>query len=431
LNVGRYTDVKGIHFCLSRQSIFKVKYITTTSFLLEQRVHSTSLQYIPEPRASTTFSEDVIWLHETSQKAKQWGYKLGEERTYAEAVTLTEPENQPAERISQHSVVTRAMEHHTLMNRFDSMKRNMSEAGLEFGARVLLIGPPGTDFEAFSYHLCREVPLKMVRFKMEEILNEAKRDSELLRVGFEFARRNSPAVMLVERVDAIAPSNSDQASFLLDEVTRTSWDGEEVLIVGTTTRPGDIDAELLSAFDRTYVIENATLEDRVRILEQILKSRDDIDPTVVAELTDGWSFASMKRLAVALFMSETSDAGQIPREQIEGIIEKSGVVPLSNPRFLDSIVRKTAGTMQPPMDALSSEYPDDFLDQLYLVAVGEDYAGTQRVIEVLNDGMPLSKDDREFLARHPYLLSGSPEDRLTRLLRAKKSSDRLQRIMGR
>ena len=356
---------------------------------------------------------------------------MGEERTYAEAVTLTEPENQPVERVSQYSVVTKAIEHQTLINRFDSMKRNMSDAGLEFGARVLLIGPPGTDFEAFSHHLCREVPLKMVRFKMEEILNEAKRGSQILRIGFEFARRNSPALMLVERVHVIAPSNSDQAAILLDEVTRTSWDSEEVLVVGTTTRPNDIDAELLSAFDRTYIIEGTSLEDRVRILEQILKSREDIDPTVVAELTDGWSFASMKRLAVALYMSESSEAGQIPREQIEEIIKKSDVVPLSNPRFLDSVVKRTTGTTQPPIDALSSEYPDDFLDQLYLMAVGEDYAGTQRVIEVLNDGMPLSKEDREFLARHPYLLTGSPEDRLTRLLRAKKSSDRLQRIMGR
>ena len=356
---------------------------------------------------------------------------MGEERSYAEAVTLTEPENQPVDRISQYSVVTKAMEHHTLMNRFDSLKRNMSEAGLEFGARVLLIGPPGTDFEAFSHHLCREVPLKMVRFKMEEILNEAKRGSELLRVGFEFARRNSPTVMLVERVDTIAPSNSDQSAILLDEVTRTSWDGEEVLVVGTTTRPSDIDAELLSAFDRTYIIEGTSLEDRVRVLELVLRNREDIDPTVVAELTDGWSFASMKRLAVSLFMSEISDSGQIPREQIEEIIESSGVLPLSNPRFLDSVIRRTAGTTRPPMESLSSEYPDDFLDQLYLMAVGEDYPGTQRVIEVLNDGMPLSKEDREFLAKHPYILNGSPEDRLTRLLRAKKSSDRLQRIMGR
>ncbi|MGY5859549.1 MAG: ATP-binding protein [Candidatus Thorarchaeota archaeon] len=354
-----------------------------------------------------------------------------EESTYAEAVTLTEPENQPVERVSQYSVVTKAMEHHSLMNRFDSLQQNMSEAGIEFGARVLLIGPPGTDFDAFSHHLCREVPLKMIRFKMEEILNEAKRGSELLRVGFEFARRNSPALMLVERVDTIAPSDSDQSAILLDEVSRTSWDGEEVMVVGTTTRPSEIDAELLTSFDRTYIIEGTSLEDRVRVLEHILRNRDDIDPTVVAELTDGWSFASIKRLAVSLYMSEISEAGQIPREQIEEIIENSGVIPLSNPRFLDSVIRRTAGTTKPPMDALTEEYPDDFLDQLYLMAVGEDYPGTQRVIEVLNDGMPLSKEDREFLAKHPYLLSGSPEDRLTRLLRAKKSSDRLQRIMGR
>ena len=354
-----------------------------------------------------------------------------EESTYAEAVTLTEPENQPTERVSQYSVVTKAMEHHSLMNRFDTLQQNMSDAGIEFGARVLLIGPPGTDFDAFSYHLCREVPLKMVRFKMEEILNEAKRGSELLRVGFEFARRNSPTLMFVERVDTIAPSDSDQSAILLDEVSRTSWDGEEVLVVGTTTRPSEIDAELLSSFDRTYIIEGTSLEDRVRVLEHILRNREDIDPTVVAELTDGWSFASIKRLAVSLYMSEISEAGQIPREQIEEIIESSGVMPLSNPQFLDSVVRRTAGTTQSPMEALTDEYPDDFLDQLYLMAVGEDNPGTQRVIEVLNDGMPLSKDDREFLAKHPYLLGGSPEDRLTRLLRAKKSSDRLQRIMGR
>ena len=98
---------------------------------------------------------------------------------------------------------------------------------------------------------------------------------------------------------------------------------------------------------------------------------------------------------------------------------------------MSSITQKISGDNKPKLDNLYYEYPDDFLDQLYLLAVGEDYANTQRVIEILNDGMPLSKADHEFLARHPYLLNGSAEDRLTRLLRAKKSSDRLQRIMGR
>jgi hypothetical protein len=76
-------------------------------------------------------------------------------------------------------------------------------------------------------------------------------------------------------------------------------------------------------------------------------------------------------------------------------------------------------------------YPDSFLDQLYLMAVGEDFAKTQRVVESLNAGLPLSSNERSFLSQYPFLLGGTPEDRLTRLLRAKKSHDRLARIMGR
>ncbi|MDH4212557.1 MAG: ATP-binding protein [Candidatus Thorarchaeota archaeon] len=356
---------------------------------------------------------------------------MGEERIYAEAVTLIEPEKQPTNRLSQYSVVTKAIEYHSLINRFDKVKRNLTDTGMQFGGRVLLIGPTGTDFEAFTHHLCREVPLKLVRFRMERMLYEVKSGADILRVGFEFARRNSPTAMYIEKVETVAPAKSDRSEVLQDELKRTGWDREEVLVVAATTRPQDIDAELLSAFDRIYVIEGTSLEDRIRILEQALKGREDIDPTAVAELTDGWGFSSLKHLAVSLFMTERNETGQIPRDKIEELIANSGVIPLNNPRYLQSVVKSTGGTSRLEIDSLDAEYPDDFLDQLYLMAVGEDYSATQRVVEVLNDGMPLSKEDREILARYPFLLSGTAEDKLTRLLRAKKSSDRLQRIMGR
>ena len=362
---------------------------------------------------------------------KKRGCKLGEERTYAEAITLIEPEKQPTERLSQYSVVTRAMEHHALMNRYSDMKRNLVDAGLRFGGRALLIGAPGTDFEAFADYLSREVPLKLVQFRMGILPNEDKRGAEILRVGFEFARRNSPTALYMEKLDSISPVSSERSSVLQDELSRTGWDGEEVLVIASTTRPQDVDTDVLSAFDRVYVIEGTTLEDRVRVFEQTLKDRDNIDPTVVAELTDGWGYSSTKQLAVSLFMAETEEGGQIPRDKIEEMIEKSGVMPLNNPRYLESVIGRTGGATKHKIETLRTEYPDDFLDQLYLMAAGEDYSATQRAIEVLNDGMPLSKEDREVLSRYPFLLNGTPEDRLTRLLRAKKSNDRLQRIMGR
>lgn len=366
-----------------------------------------------------------------SPRAKKWGCTLGEEKIYAEAVTLTEPENQPAVRISQYSVVTKAMEYQTLIKSYTEIKKGLADTGLEFGGRVLLIGPAGTDFEAFSHYLCREVPLKMVRFKMGEMLREERRESNLINVGFEFARRNTPVLLLAERLESIAPKESERAAILQNELRHTSWDKDEILLVASSTRPQELDSESLELFDRIYVFEATTLEDRIRVFEQVLKNREDIDPTAVAELTEGWGFSDIKRLAVSLFMTEKSATDQIPKEKIEELIENSHVIPLSNDQYMTIITQRIRGTPQLKIDSLYHEYPDDFLDQLYLLAVSEDYANTQRIIEVLNEGMPLSKADHEFLTKHPYLLNGTAEDRLTRLLRAKKSSDRLQRIMGR
>ena len=356
---------------------------------------------------------------------------MGEDREFVEMVTLTTPEQVATERVSQYTVVTYAAEFLQLLRRYDALKAKMEDRGMEFGGRVLLIGPPGTDFGAFIHFLAREVPIKIISYKMEGVLDENKRGPDSLRVGFEFSKRNSPSALYIDKLEAIGPRDSVQSVVLQDEIKNTSWSGDEVIVIGTTTRPGQVDRELLSLFDRTYIVEGTSIEDRIRVFEQVLKGREDFDVSVVAELTEGWGFSDINHLATSLYMTDEAESGVIPRERIEELIELSGVVAFGDSRFLDSVVRKTSGARQPELSKISEEYPDEFLDQLYLMAVGDDYPETQRVIEVLNEGLPLSAKDKEFLSRHPFLLTGSAEDRLTRLLRAKKSSDRLHRIMGR
>lgn len=356
---------------------------------------------------------------------------MGENGKFIETVTLTTPEQVPTERIDQYSVVNFATEFLQLIKRYDILKAKMNERGLEFGGRVLLLGPPGCDFNAFPNFLAREVPIKIIQFKMEGVLDENKRSGDALREGFEFARRNSPALLYIGKLDAISPRDSIQSVVIQEEIKATRWSAEEVITIAASTRPDEIEREVLSLFDRTYIIEGATFDDRVRVLEQILKGRDEFDVSVIAELTDGWGFSDVKHLAMSLYIQEISEGGGLSRERIERLIETSRVAAFGDTKFLEELIRKTRGTRQPELSRLSDEYPDEFLDQLYLLAVGEDYTETQRVIEVLNEGLPLSVKDREFLSRYPFLLSGSAEDRLTRLLRAKKSSDRLHRIMGR
>lgn len=383
-----------------------------------------------EARNLVTF-EDIICTNDLDGVAKTVGNTVGEEETYTDTVLLVTPEEMPRERISQYSVEEHAKEFYRSLLRFKEVKDQLADTGIEFGGRVLLIGCVGSDFEAFVHLLARETPLNVVRIRLERLLSISRTAADSMGMLFEFARRNAPSILYLERLESLAEPNSQESVILSLELQKTTWDEDEVIVIASTSKPDQVDVETLSAFDRTYVSESTTIEDRIRMLESVLGGRKDLDPTTIAELTEGWSFQEMKHLAVILVMTEASKEEQVSREKMEETIENSMVVPASRKRALGHLISRVEGRQPPGLDATERVYPDDFLDQLYLMAVGDDYQQTQRVIETLNSGLPLSVQDYEFLGNYPFLLKGSPEDRLTRLLRAKKSNDRLRRIMGR
>lgn len=325
----------------------------------------------------------------------------------------------------------RAAEFLSSVRRRAGLKSGFEERGIQFGGRVLLVGCAGTDFETFVSHLSVELPINVVRFREAPTGGESVDPSELVRVAFEFARRNAPCLFYIGTLDIVGSAFVAYSEVLESEMGRTSWDTDNVIVVAATTHPSLLDTNILAAFDRSYIFESATSNDRVKVLEQILRGRDNIDPSMVADLTDGWSFADVKHLAVSLYMMENSESGQITQERLEALIKNSGVLPLGKKGYVKSLVQALESEKTPKVEQLEQVYPDTFLDQLYLMAVGDDFASIQRVIESLNAGMPLSSADRLLLSRYPFLLTGTPEDRLTRLVRAKKSYDRLARIMGR
>jgi SpoVK/Ycf46/Vps4 family AAA+-type ATPase len=354
---------------------------------------------------------------------------VGEDNIYADTVILTRPEDLDKNRLSQYSIKEMAKTFHEAITRFGNLSEDLRTKGLVFGGRVLLIGSVGTDFEAFVQHLSREIPIKIVRPKLERVLGQSDSVRESIIFWFEFAKRNAPSILYIDRAEYIAPAHSQESALLGLESEGISWDTDEVLLIASTSSPQAMDAELLSSFDHTFVSEKATLDDRVRLFEAAFKGRDNLSPTDAAELTEGWSFIETKHLAVKLVLEELGE--EVTREKLEQMIAESGVLPVGRRRALDHLVTRIQGGQVPSIDAVEPEYPDDFLDQLYLLAVGDNYAETQRVIETLNSSLPLSSKDFEYLSEYPFLMKGTPEDRLTRLLRAKKNNDRLRRIMGR
>lgn len=375
-------------------------------------------------------SEGVLCFQLLLRKAAKWGSVLSREETYTEVIDLIEPEELPPREISQQSVIEDARK---LKKELEGAKEHQSELqklGLEFSGKTLLIGPPGTDFMSFVHHISTEIPLRLLRFRFEDMLESSERLPEMIRTGFEFAKRNSPAMLYIERLELLAESNTNQAAVLSLEMKNCSWNDDEILVICQTSNPKAIDRDALILFEQTYVFQSPTLEDRVRVLEKVLAG-SSADPALLAQVTEGWAFSDITHLASFLVRNPLDEKSDYTKGELEKMIEEAGLIPLGRKQVIDDIAQKAEGEFHPPYERLSEEYPDEFLDQLYLMAVGDNFHRTQQVIETLNSNLPLTPEDREFLSQYPFLLTGSTDEKLTRLLRAKRSKDRLDRLLGR
>ncbi|MBD3407132.1 MAG: AAA family ATPase [Candidatus Lokiarchaeota archaeon] len=356
---------------------------------------------------------------------------MGEDDSFIEMVRLIAPEELSLDRISQRSLINFGEQYISAFRRSIEMKDQLNEMNLQFGGRALLIGPEGTDFETFITHIATEIPIKVIRLNLTEVITHKEQIPEIIRFVCEYAQRNAPCILYIDQLEHIGVPDTTNATILMSELDQMSWDDNEIIVIASSHRPQEIDTSIRSVFDRSFIVSQPDANDRLAALESILQERKDLDLTAISEYTDGWSFSDIKKLGIALLMTEPSAEGQINPEELEQIIADTHVMPISNPETLKYILTesklKTSSKIQKSIDA----YPEDFLEQLYLMAVGDNYQDTQRIIESLNTGLPLSAQDQEFLGRYPFLLSGTPEDRLTHLLKAKKSHDRLSRIMGR
>ncbi|TFF93187.1 ATP-binding protein [Candidatus Thorarchaeota archaeon] len=356
---------------------------------------------------------------------------MGTDRTYSELIDVKKPEELPTQRHSQYSVVRKAELMKATLDNYPMLSEQLEALGLLFGGRILLVGPAGTDFDAYTYHLAKETPLKLATASLASLSTDADEASQSIRAIFEFARRNAPVILHIRHFESAMKRSEAVVSAIKSELEETTWDRNETLVVSALTDPTFLSPELALLFDRTILLEEPDAEDRTRFFEYFFKDREDIDLGMITETTQGWSFADLKHLAAGLLLNPPAEAGQITAERIEDLLSTIGIEPVGTPSDLQRLSHRVSVRPEGEFSRAQGLYPDDFLDQLYLLAVGEEYHKTQRVIENLNSNMPLSSEDMEFLNRYPFLLQGDSEERLTRLLRAKKTHDRLARIMGR
>jgi len=130
----------------------------------------------------------------------------------------------------------------------------LDEAGLDTASGVLLYGPPGAGKTMLARAVATESECNLLSIQGPELLSKWVGESESrVRDVFERARKNSPAVVLFDEIDAVAAergrtSGSGVGERVVGQLL-TELDGlgetEDVLVVATTNRPSLIDEALL------------------------------------------------------------------------------------------------------------------------------------------------------------------------------------------
>ena len=149
--------------------------------------------------------------------------------------------------------------------------------GIEPPKGVLLYGPPGTGKTLLAKAVATEANAHFIAINGPEIISKFVGEAEeKLRKIFEEAKKNAPAIIFIDEIDAIAPKREE----VIGEVERrvvaqllTLMDGLEargdVIVIAATNRPNAIDPALRrpGRFDREIELPVPDKKGRFEILQ--------------------------------------------------------------------------------------------------------------------------------------------------------------------
>ncbi|HZR71300.1 ATP-dependent zinc metalloprotease FtsH [Bradyrhizobium sp.] len=191
-----------------------------------------------------------------------------------------------------------------------------SKAYGRLGARapkgVLLVGPPGTGKTLLARAVAGEAGVKFFSISGSEFVEMfvgvgAARVRDL----FEQARKEAPAIIFIDELDALGGVRGAYAFGGHAEKEQTlnqllvELDGFDpsigVILIGATNRPEILDPALLRAgrFDRQVLVDRPDKKGRIAILQVHMKKAvlaTNVDPERIAELTPGFTGADLANL---------------------------------------------------------------------------------------------------------------------------------------
>jgi ATP-dependent 26S proteasome regulatory subunit len=204
----------------------------------------------------------------------------------------------------------------------------LADIGLREIGKLLFVGPPGTGKTTISRALAHELGLPFVEVKLSMItsqyLGETAKNVEKT---FEVAKRLSPCILFIDEFDSVAKTRrSDEhaalkraVNTLLKSIDDISLIRDDVLLIGATNHPDQLDAAAWRRFDEIVNFPKPDEQMRADILRVITRRMDiaEFDPESVAAKTSGLTGSDLRMvLREAVLEALTEERTTLTQEDI-------------------------------------------------------------------------------------------------------------------
>ena len=204
---------------------------------------------------------------------------------------------------------------------------------------ILFYGLPGTGKTMLVKALANELEVPLYLIKATTLIGDHVGDgSSKIHDLFKKASDNSPSIIFIDEIDAIALHRSFQS--LRGDVSEivnsllTEMDGinenTSVITIGATNNPISLDYAVRSRFEEEIEFKLPNEDERLSIIENNLKTMPleyDLDLNKIVKLTKGLSGRDLKEkiLKTALHNAISSDSEIITMKNIEYALESSKI----------------------------------------------------------------------------------------------------------